>query len=61
MLTASTLAYMSAKNGVWVQPATFFTTMVDFTYPGELGGFFEEAQLQKFGDYLDKVGYLNRN
>ena len=58
-LTASTLAYMAAKNDKRLQSATFFTTMVDFTDPGELGVFIDEVQLEKLDAHLDKVGYLD--
>ena len=36
-LLMSTLAYMAAKKDTRVNSATFFTTMLDFTDPGELG------------------------
>ena len=58
-LTASTLAYMAAKNDKRLQSATFFTTMVDFADPGELGVFVDEMQLEKLDAHLDKVGYLD--
>lgn len=58
-LTASTLAYMAAKKDKRVQSATFFTTMVDFAEPGELGVFVDEEQLEKLDAHLDKVGYLD--
>ena len=58
-LTASTLAYMAAKNDNRLQSATFFTTMVDFADPGELGVFIDEVQLEKLDAHLDKVGYLD--
>ena len=58
-LTASTLAYMAAKNDKRLQSATFFTTMVDFADPGELGVFIDEVQLEKLDAHLDKVGYLD--
>ena len=58
-LTASTLAYMAVKNDKRLQSATFFTTMVDFTDPGELGVFIDEVQLEKLDAHLDKVGYLD--
>jgi len=58
-LTAATLAYMAAKKDKRVQSATFFTTMVDFAEPGELGVFVDEEQLEKLDAHLDKVGYLD--
>lgn len=58
-LTAATLAYMSAKKDDRVKSATFFTTMVDFSEPGELGVFIDEAQLQRLDEHMEKTGYLD--
>ncbi len=58
-LSAATLAYMAAKDDKRVKSATFFTTMVDFTDPGELGVFVDEEQLEKLDAHLDKKGYLD--
>lgn len=58
-LSASTLAYMAAKDDKRVKSATLFTTMVDFTDPGELGVFVDETQLEKLDAHLDKKGYLD--
>ena len=44
-LLASTLAWMKAKGDDRIKAATFFTTLVDFTDPGELGVFIDEEQL----------------
>ncbi len=58
-LTAATLAYMAAKDDDRVKSATFFTTMVDFSEPGELGVFIDEAQLQRLDEHMEKTGYLD--
>ncbi len=58
-LTAATLAYMAAKKDNRVRSATFFTTLVDFSDPGELAVFVDEEQLQKLDAHLDKKGYLD--
>ena len=58
-LTAATLAYMAAKGDGRVKSATFFTTMVDFSEPGELGVFIDEAQLQRLDEHMEKTGYLD--
>ncbi len=58
-LTAATLAYMTAKGDGRVKSATFFTTMVDFTDPGELGVFIDESQLQRLDEHMEKKGYLD--
>ncbi len=58
-LTAATLAYMTAKKDNRVKSATFFTTMVDFSEPGELGVFIDEAQLQRLDEHMEKTGFLD--
>ncbi len=58
-LTACTLAYMAAKGDDRVKSATFFTTMVDFKEPGELGVFIDDEQLERLDDYMAKTGYLD--
>lgn len=58
-LTASTLAYMAAKKDNRVKSATFFTTMVDFSEPGELGVFIDEEQLQRLDEHMEKTGFLD--
>ncbi len=58
-LTACTLAYMSAKGDDRVKSATFFTSMVDFKDPGELGVFIDDEQLENLDEYMSKTGYLD--
>lgn len=57
-LTASTLAYMTAKKDNRIKSATFFTTMVDFAKPGELGVFIDEEQLDSMDEHMRQKGYL---
>jgi len=42
-----------------IKSATFFTTMTDFTDPGELGVFIDEAQLDALEDKMSTHGYLD--
>lgn len=58
-LTASTLAYLTAAKDNRVKSATFLTTMVDFSEPGELGVFIDEEQLERLEEHMDKQGYLD--
>jgi polyhydroxyalkanoate synthase subunit PhaC len=58
-LTACALAYMAEKGDDRVKSATFFTTMVDFEDPGELGVFIDEEQLDNLEEYMSKTGYLD--
>ncbi len=57
-LTASTLAYMAVHGDDRVASATYFTTMIDFEEPGELGVFIDEEQLEKLEAHMAKTGYL---
>lgn len=58
-LTAATLAYMAARGDTRVKSATFFTTMVDFAEPGELGVFIDEEQLTRLDEHMEKKGFLD--
>ena len=49
-LLAATLAYLAKKGDTRVRTATFMTTMLDFSQPGDLGVFVDEATLA----YLEK-------
>ena len=57
-LTSSTLAYMAAKGDDRVAAVSFFTTMTDFTEPGELGVFVDEEQLELLEKHMAEKGYL---
>jgi len=58
-LSACALAYMAAKGDDRVNSATFFTTMVDFEEPGELGVFIDEEQLDRLDEHMAEKGYLD--
>ncbi|HXH02261.1 MAG TPA: class I poly(R)-hydroxyalkanoic acid synthase [Candidatus Competibacteraceae bacterium] len=57
-LLACTLAYLATKGDTRVKSATFFTTMLDFTDPGELSVFIDEEQLQLIEQRMEEKGYL---
>jgi len=57
-MTATALAYMAAKGDDRVASATFFTTLVDFEEPGELGVFIDEEQIASLEDKMGERGYL---
>ena len=57
-LMAATLAYMAARGDERIAACTFFTAQVDFTEPGELGVFIDEAQLAGVEQVMSKKGYL---
>jgi len=58
-LLAATLAHLAAKKEERFATATFFTTMVDFTDPGELGVFIDDEQIAALEQHVDKKGYLD--
>lgn len=58
-LLATSLAYMKAKGDTRVKSATFFTTMLDFSDPGELGVFIDEEQICGLEKKMGESGYLD--
>jgi polyhydroxyalkanoate synthase len=57
-LLASTLAYMAAKKDKRIASATFFTTMLDFANPGELGIFIDDKSVAGLEKKMAERGYL---
>ncbi|MFA7292048.1 MAG: class I poly(R)-hydroxyalkanoic acid synthase [Rhodocyclaceae bacterium] len=57
-LLMTTLAYMAAKKDKRVASATFFTTMLDFSEPGELGVFLDEPTVDALEKKMAERGYL---
>ncbi|WP_084610331.1 class I poly(R)-hydroxyalkanoic acid synthase [Sedimenticola selenatireducens] len=58
-LLATTLAYMKEKGDERIKSATFFTTMLDFSNPGELGVFIDEEQICGLEKKMSESGYLD--
>ncbi|RIX48438.1 MAG: class I poly(R)-hydroxyalkanoic acid synthase [Rhodocyclales bacterium GT-UBC] len=57
-LTMTTLAYMAAKKDKRANSATFFTTMLDFSEPGELGVFLDEGAVSGLEKKMAERGFL---
>ena len=58
-LLSITLAWLASKGQAErVKSATFFTTMIDFSEPGDLAVFIEEEQLKILEKKMDEKGYL---
>jgi len=57
-LTACLLAYEAAKGRDRIKAATFFTTMLDFSEPGDLAVFIDDEQLAILDQHMQKKGYL---
>ena len=57
-LLATTLAVLAAREDKTVASATFFTTLLDFSEPGELGIFIDEEQVADRETQVEKAGML---
>jgi len=57
-LLGATLAYLAEKKQDRVASATFFVSLLDFSQPGELGVFIDEAQVQNLERKMNERGYL---
>jgi len=57
-LLATTLAVMQARADKTVASATFFTTLLDFYEPGELGVFIDPVQVSEREEIVKKAGML---
>ena len=57
-LLMSTLAYMAVKKDKRVASATFFTALIDFSQPGELGIFLDEGAVAGVEKRMAEQGFL---
>jgi len=53
------LAYLSEKSNSSIVSATFLTTLLDFSDPGELGVFIDEEQISMLEKHMKSKGYLD--
>ncbi len=59
-LLSGALAYMKAKNDDTIASATYFVALTDFSEPGDLGIFIDEAQVTALEKRMDESGgYLD--
>lgn len=58
-LLATTLAVLEARKDKTVASATFFTTLLDFSEPGELGIFVDPEQVAEREQQVEKAGLLS--
>ena len=60
-LLASLLGYLAASEDQsdFIASATFFTTMIDFSEPGDLGVFVDEASVAQLEEKMNETGYLD--
>lgn len=58
-LLGATLAFLAEKKQIdRVRSATFFVSLLDFSAPGELGVFIDEAQVDSLEKKMNERGYL---
>ncbi|MFT5116274.1 MAG: polyhydroxyalkanoate synthase, partial [Parasphingorhabdus sp.] len=57
-LLAALLAYNKAIGDERIKSATFFTSMIDFSEPGDLAVYIDEMQLASLEKKMDEKGYL---
>jgi len=58
-LLAATNAYLASKRRKPIKSATYFTTLVDFEEPGDLGVFISEEKLDSLDAEMEKDGFLD--
>jgi len=57
-LLAITLAYLKAKGDSRIKSATFLATLLDFSEPGDLGVFTDEASIANLEQQMASEGFL---
>ena len=57
-LLGAALAYLASRKDNRVKAATFFVSLLDFSQPGELGVFIDEAQVANLEKKMNERGYL---
>ena len=57
-LLGATLGWMAAKKDERAASATFLASLLDFSIPGELGVFIDEAQVENLERRMGERGYL---
>lgn len=58
-LVGAVLAYLCQNNDRRVRSATFFTSLLDFSDPGDLGVFIDEDQVASLEQTMNARGYLD--
>ena len=57
-LLAATLGYLAGKRDHRIRSASFMTSLIDFSEPGELEVFIDEAQVEALEKRMNERGYL---
>lgn len=58
-LLAIALSYYKSKNDPIINSASFFTTLVDFSSPGEIGALINKSTIDYIENKVSEVGYLD--
>ena len=58
-LLGATLAYLASRDEEPIHSATFFTTLLDFSDPGDLGVFVDDPQVQSLEEKMETRGFLD--
>jgi polyhydroxyalkanoate synthase subunit PhaC len=58
-LLGSTMAYLKKKRKSPIKSATFLTTLLDFSQPGEIGVFINETAISALEKQMDLMGYYD--
>lgn len=58
-LLACTLAYLQSRGECRVSSATFFSSMTDFSEPGDLGVFIDDESVSMIERKMDQTGYMD--
>lgn len=58
-LLSCTAAYLAAKGEDRFASLTYMATLIDFSYPGDLGIFLDEQQVEQIVSDVNDVGYLD--
>lgn len=58
-LLAVATAYLKAMNDLSIHSATFLTSMIDFSEPGDIGVFIDENQVKSIEQIMAIKGYLD--
>ncbi len=58
-LQAIMLAYLNVKKLDWVKSSTYLASMIDFSDPGDMSVYIDEAQLSRLEEEMNKQGFLD--
>jgi polyhydroxyalkanoate synthase len=60
-LLAIAISYYKSNNNTIINSASFFTTLLDFSNPGEIGALINKSTIDYIENKVSEVGYLDKN